>query len=269
MDTPHTYETEQEHSCTAAQEILSAAAEQALPIYQKCLDCDYLGRTCVGRHMSELGGTEAVRGYHKKLRAAKSIHIPEIYPVAPHIGKGTINDYFGRSSSTQDFKLTTVLAIDRALVAICGDRVGQPPLVGFCPADAADLRERNEALATRLNEAEIEIARLTELLRNEKTSSAALLSEQREAYLGQVNSSEERRKEAESRAADYLQRIDRKSAQIEALYNEIRQLNTEILHMASSHAEESKTMVDRVIRMAEIHEDDFRKMQFGTDRESE
>jgi hypothetical protein len=96
--------------------------------------------------MSELGGTEAVRGYHKKLRTAKNIHIPEIYPVAPHIGKGTINDYFGRSSSTQDFKLTTVLAIDRALVAICGKRVGQPPLVGFCPADAADLRERNEAL---------------------------------------------------------------------------------------------------------------------------
>jgi hypothetical protein len=268
MDTLNHHEPEQPHVCTAAPEILSVAAEQALPVYQKCLDCDYLGRTCVGRHMSELGGTEAVRGYHRMLRAARNIHIPEIYPVAPHIGKGTINDYFGRSS-TQDFKLTTVLAIDRALVAICGKRVGQPPLEGFCPADAADLRERNEALATRLNEAEIEIARLTELLRNEKASSAALLSEQREAYLGQVNSSEERRKEAEARATDYLQRVDRKNTQIDSLYNEIRQLNTEILRMASSHAEESKAMVDRVIRMAEIHEDDFRKMQFGTGRESE
>lgn len=267
MDTLNHHEPEQAHVCTAAPEILSAAAEQALPIYQKCLDCDYLGRTCVGRHMSELGGTEAVRGYHKKLRTAKNIHIPEIYPVAPHIGKGTINDYFGRSSSTQDFKLTTVLAIDRALVAICGNRVGQPPLVGFCPADAADLRERNEALATRLNEAEIEIARLTELLRNEKASSAALFSEQREAYLGQVNSSEERRKEAEARAADYLQRVDRKNAQIDSLYNEIRQLNAEILRMASAHAAESKGMIDRVIRLAEIHEDDFRKMQFGISEE--
>lgn len=263
MDTPHTHETEQEHSCTAAPEILSAAAEQALPVYQKCLDCPDLGVVCLGRHLSELGGTEAVRGFHRLLRVARKIPLSKIYTAAPHIGHGTVNDYFGRSS-TQDFKLTTVLAIDRALIAICGNRVGQPPLEGFCPADAADLRSRNEALANRLNESEAEIARLTELLSNAEAASAARMSEQREAYLGQVNSSEERRKEAEARAADYLQRVDRKNAQIDSLYNEIRQLNSEILHMASSHAEELKTMVGRVIRMAEIHEDDFRKMQFGT-----
>lgn len=262
MDTLNHCEAEHAQVCTAAPEILSAAAEQALPVYQKCLDCDYLGRTCVGRHMSELGGTEAVRGYHRMLRAARSIHIPEIYPVAPHIGKGTINDYFGRSS-TQDFKLTTVLAIDRALVAICGKRVGQPPLEGFCPADAADLRERNEALANRLNESEAEVARLTELLKNMSAETSARLEEQRAAFLGQIELALGQKDTAEARAADYLQRIDRKSAQIEELHNEIRQLNTEILHMASSHAAESQVMVDRVIRMAEIHEDDFRKMQFG------
>lgn len=262
MDTPHTFETEQENSCTAAPEILSAAAEQALPVYQKCLDCPDLGVVCLGRHLSELGGTEAVRGFHRLLRVARKIPLSKIYTAAPHIGHGTVNDYFGRSS-TQDFKLTTVLAIDRALIAICGNRVGQPPLEGFCPADAADLRSRNESLANRLNEAEAEIARLTEMLSNAEAASAARMSEQREAFRDQITFAVERMKEADARAADYLLRIDKKSAQIVELNREIRRLNTEILHMASSHAEESKAMVDRVIRMAEIHEDDFRKMQFG------
>ena len=262
MDTPHTHETEQEHSCTAAPEIISTAVEQALPVYQKCLDCPDLGVVCLGRHLSELGGTEAVRGFHRLLRVARKIPLSKIYSAAPHIGHGTVNDYFGRSS-TQDFKLTTVLAVDRALIAICGNRVGQPPLEGFCPADAADLRSRNEALANRLNESEAEIARLTELLSNAEAASAARMSEQRHAFLGQIAFAEDRMKEADSRAADYLQRIDRKNTQIADLNQEIRRLNAEILRMASSYAAESKTMVDRVIHLSEAHAADFRAMHFG------
>lgn len=263
MDIPHHIEPEQAHPCAAAPEIITAEVEHVLPVYQKCLDCPHLGYTCVGRHMSELGGTEAVRGYHRLLRAARNIPISKIYPVAPQIGHGTINDYFGRSS-TQDFKLTTVLAIDRALVAICGNRVGQPPLEGFCPADAADLRIRNESLSGRLNEAEAEIARLTELLSNAEASGMARLSEQREAFLQQITFSADRMKEADSRAADYLQRIDRKNAQIAELNQEIRRLNAEILRMASSYAAESKVMVDRVIRLSESHAADLRQMRFGS-----
>ena len=259
MGIPHTYEEEQAHPSTAAPEIISAAVEQVLPVYQKCLDCPYLGRTCVGRHMSELGGTEAVRGYHRLLRAARNIPISKIYPVAPQIGHGTINDYFGRSS-TQDFKLTTVLAIDRALVAICGNRVGQPPLEGFCPADAADLRVRSEALANRLNEAEAEIARLTEMLRNAESASTARMNEQRAALLDQIKFATERMKEADARAADYLLRIDKKSAQIAEQNLEIRRLNGEILRMASSYATETKNMVDRVIQMSETHSADIKSM---------
>lgn len=268
MDTPHTHETEQEHSCTATSEIISAAVEQALPVYQKCLDCPDLGVVCLGRHLSELGGTEAVRGFHRLLRVARKIPLSKIYSAAPHIGHGTVNDYFGRSS-TQDFKLTTVLAIDRALIAICGNRVGQPPLEGFCPADAADLRSRNESLANRLNEAETEIARLTEMLSNAEAASAARMSEQREAFQGQIELALGQKDTAEARATDYLQRIDRKNALIEELRKEIRQLNSEILHMASSFAAQSQSTVDRVIKLAETHEDDFRKIQFGAGRESE
>lgn len=260
MDTPHTYEAEQVNPCTASPEIISPVVEQVLPVYQKCLDCPDLGRACLGRHMSELGGTEAVRGYHRLLRASRSIPISKIYTAAPQIGHGTINDYFGKSN--QDFKLTTVLAIDRALVAICGNRVGQPPLEGFCPADAADLRTRNEALSGRLSEAEAEIARLTEMLSNVESAATSRLSEQRSAFLDQITFATNRMKEADDRAADYLRRIDRKNEQIAEQSQEIRRLNTEILRMASAYATESKGMVDRVIRLSEAHAEDFRQMHF-------
>ena len=263
METHHTFEAEQSHSCTAAPEIISAEVEQALPVYQKCLDCPDLGVVCLGRHLSELGGTEAVRGFHRLLRVARKIPLSKIYSAAPHIGHGTVNDYFGRSS-TQDFKLTTVLAVDRALIAICGNRVGQPPLEGFCPADAADLRSRNEALANRLNESEAEIARLTELLSNAEAASTARMNEQREAFQGQITFAADRMKEADARAADYLLRIDKKNAQLAELNQEIRRLNAEILHMASAYAAESKSMIDRVISLSEAHATDFRAMRFGT-----
>lgn len=265
MNTTQKHDMEQGYLSTDSPEIVPVPVEQILPVYQKCLDCPDLGIVCVGRHLTELGSTEAVRNYHRLLRAARKISLSKIYSAAPQIGHGTINDYFGRGN--QDFKLTTVLAIGSALVAICGDRVGQPLLEGFCPADAFDLRSRNESLSSRLDEAEAEIVRLTEMLRSAESSSVAQMSEQRAVFLDQINFATERMKEADARAADYLQRIDRKSAQIEALNTEIRRLNAEILHMASSHAAESQVMVDRVIRMAEIHEDDFRKIQFGTSEE--
>jgi HPt (histidine-containing phosphotransfer) domain-containing protein len=266
MDTLITHDTDQGHPCPGAPEIIAAAVEQVLPVYQRCLDCAYLGKTCVGPHMSELGGTDAVRGYHRLLRAARNISVNKIHQAAQQIGHGTITDYFGRGGS-QDFKLTTVLAIDRALVAICGNRVGQPPLDGFCPADAADLRDRSEALVSRLNEAEAEIARLTELLRNAEAASDSRIGEFKAVYQSQINLILGQKDAAEARADDYLQRLDRKSAQIEELHKENRRLNADILRMASAYAAESKGMVDRVIKLAETHEDDFRKMQFGISEE--
>ena len=242
----------------AGPEIGSAEVEQILPIYQKCLDCPDLGKICAGRNMTELGSTEAVRSYHRLLRITRKIPFSKIYDAASQIGHGTINDYFGRGR--MDFKLTTVLAIGSALVAICGNRVGQPPLESFCPADTADLRSRNEALSSRLDEAEAEIVRLTEMLRNAEALSVAQMSEQRAVFLDQITFATERMKEADARSADYLRHIDNKSAQIAELNQEIRRLNGEILRMASSYAAETKNMVDRVIRMSESHSEDLKSL---------
>ncbi len=243
---------------SATSEIVVAEVVQMLPIYQKCLECPDLGKICAGKDLTELGCTEEVRNYHRMLRITRKIQFSKIYAAAPNIGHGTINDYFGRGR--MDFKLTTVLAIDSALVAICGDRVGLPPLEGFCPADAADLRERNEALSTRLSEAEAEIARLTDMLRNAEASSVAQMREQRAVFSEQISFATERMKEADARSADYLRRIDDKSTQIAELNQEIRRLNGEILRMASNYAVETKSMVDRVIKMSETHSEDLKSL---------
>lgn len=250
---------------TDAPEIIVAAVEAILPIYQKCLDCPELGVICSGRDLTELGSAEAVRSYSRLLRVARKITFSQIYAAAPQIGHGTINDYFGRGN--QDVKLTTAIAIHSALVAICGNRVGQPPLESFCPADAADLRTRNEALSNRLDEAESEIVRLTEMLRSAEASSVAQMSEQRAVFVDQIHFATERMKEADARSADYLRRIDNKSAQIAELNKEIRRLNSEILRMASAHVSETKSMLDKVIRIAEDHAADFRAMYFGSEDE--
>lgn len=234
-----------------ASEILAATSSEELPLYQKCLDCGDLGKTCNGRKLTEFGSTEAVRNYHRLLRAARKIPLSRLYSAAPQIGHGTINDYFGRGS--QDFKWTTVSSIDSALVAICGDRVGQPPLESFCPADIADLRKRNEALSTRLDEAEAEIARLTETLRAAEASHVLQMREQRTVFQSQIDFATERMREADARSADYLARNDSKRQQLHEAYSEIRALNAQIIKMAGDNAAEIKALVDRFIRMSDLH----------------
>lgn len=232
-----------------APEIQPAEAAEVLPIYHKCLTCADLGRLCGGQKLAALGNTEAVRTYHRLLKQSRKIQLKAIYSAAPQIGHGTIDEYFGRGG--QDFKWTTVSSIDAALVAICGDRVGLPPLESFCPADAVDLRSRNEALAVRLSEAEAEIARLTETLRTAESSHVAQMREQRTVFQSQVEFAVDRMQEADKRAADYLARNDDKRQLIDTLHREIRSLNGQILKMASDHATEIRMLVDRILSMTD------------------
>ena len=251
MTTQNAQPPTQAASLPDTSEILAITSSEELPLYQKCLDCSDLGKNCNGRKLTEFGSTEAVRNYHRLLRAARKIPLSRLYSAAPQIGHGTINDYFGRGS--QDFKWTTVSSIDSALVAICGDRVGQPPLESFCPADIADLRNRNEALSARLDEAEAEIARLTETLRTAEASHVLQMREQRTVFQSQIDFTTERMREADARSADYLARNDAKRQQLHEAYSEIRALNAQIIKMAGDNAAEIKVLVDRFIRMADLH----------------
>ena len=251
MNTHETQKTAHQSHHPDNPDIFPENAPEILPVYHRCLKCHDLGKTCTGKKLTEIGNSESVRKYHRELRIEKKIKFSAIYAAAPQIGHGTIDDYFGRGS--QDFKWTTVCAVDNALIAIIGDRVGLPPLENLCPADVADLRNRNESLASRLDESEAEIARLTETLKTAESSHIAQMMEQRTVLQSQIDFAVERMHEAEKRAEDYLARNDEKSRRLDELRAEIRQLNAQIIKITGDNAAEVKSLVDRFIRMTDLH----------------
>lgn len=225
----------------AEQGITPGDAAIVLPAYHKCLPCAELGRTCGGQKLAALGSIEAVRAYHRALKAARKIQLKQIYPAAPQIGHGTIEDYFGRSG--QDFKWTTVTAIDSALVAICGDRVGQPLPETPCPFALAEMQERME-------KAEAEAERLSKALATAEEKHLLTLRDQHGVMQAQLEFAQERMRSAEARAEDYLRRNDEKRLQIEKLHEDIRTLNAQLIKMAADHATEIRLLAGRVLDLS-------------------
>ena len=226
----------------AIPEVTPGDAAIVLPAYHKCLQCTELGRTCGGQKLATLGNTEAVRTYHRALKAARKIQLKQIYLAAPQIGHGTIDEYFAKGG--QDFKWTTVSTIDTALVAICGDRVGQPPLETPCQAILAEMQERME-------KAEAEVERLSKALATAEEKHLLTLRDQHGVMQAQLEFAQERMHSAEARAADYLSRNDEKRLKIEQLHEDIRKLNAQLIKMASDHAAEIRMLVDRVLNFTE------------------
>jgi hypothetical protein len=103
-----------------------------------------------------LGDITTVRTFHKELRKARSITLRAIYKAAPQISETTINEYF--SNAVKDFKWTTVSHIDHALLSICGNRVGLPPLDHACPASSSEVRQQLAAADLKLAAAELKSA---------------------------------------------------------------------------------------------------------------
>ena len=58
---------------------------------------------------------------------------------------------------------------------------------------------------------------------------------------------------AEAVSSDYLHRIDTKNQQLLEAYSEIRQLNTEMMKMVSSNADDMKGMIERFFRLTDAH----------------
>jgi hypothetical protein len=124
--------------------------------YNKCLICDDLGSTCNGPSLRSLGSISGVRAYHKSLRKIRKIPISAIAKVATQISAATINEYF--SNDERDYKWTTVSQIDNALLAICGNRIGLPPLLHACPASTSEVRQQMAAADMKIAAAELKLA---------------------------------------------------------------------------------------------------------------
>lgn len=215
----------------------------------KCVDCPELGRTCNGYNIAAIGTVEAVRTYHKAIRTARHFTEAQIVRlVEKRIGSGTVHDYFLRGPI--DPKWQTVAAIDAALVTLCGDRVGQPPLEIPCPATFATLRERCDALSDRLDEAAAENARLTEALATAEENAQTRLTNQR-ADLDKIIQLQQARIAAlEAEKRDYLERNDRKREELEAARSEIRDLNRKILQLTAEFSGKLLDMANKLLDLS-------------------
>ena len=229
---------------------LTAAPGGPAPMpWTKCVDCPELGRTCNGYDIAALGSVEAVRTYHKSIRTARHFTEAQIVRlVEKRIGSGTVHDYFLRGPI--DPKWQTVAAIDCALVTLCGDRAGQPPLEIPCPATFATLRERCDSLSARLDEAAAENARLAEALAAAEENAKTRLTDQR-ADLDQIIKLQQARIAAlEAEKKDYLDRNDRKRAELEAARSEIRDLNRTNLQITREFAAKMLDMYDKLLALS-------------------
>jgi hypothetical protein len=103
-----------------------------------------------------LGDIASVRSFHKAVKKARKIPLRAIAEAAPQISDSTINEYF--SNSVKDYKWTTVSHIDSALVSICGNRVGLPPLDHACPASSSEVRQQLAAADLKVAAAELRAA---------------------------------------------------------------------------------------------------------------
>lgn len=220
----------------------------AIQPWAKCLECSELGRTCNGYDIASLGTVEAVRAYHKALRTARHFTEAKICTlVQSRIGSGTVHDYFLRGPI--DPKWQTVASIDYALVALCGDRAGLPPLETPCPATFGGLRERCDSLAARLDEAAEENTRLAQTLATAEENAKLRLINQRADLDTIINMQAARISALEAEKADYLSRNDLKRRQLEAAQAEIRELNQTILRITGEFATKTASLVDKILAL--------------------
>lgn len=135
---------------------LATESPNSVPGWHNCLDCADLGVNCNGPSLRTLGDIASARSFHKALRKQRKIPLKKIAEAAKNISEGTVNEYF--SNAEKDYKWTTVFTICDALVSICGDRVGLPPLSNPCPASSSEVRSQMAAADLKLAAAELRAA---------------------------------------------------------------------------------------------------------------
>lgn len=150
------------------------------PAYTKCLTCPDYGTTCRGIDITSFKEIKDVRACHKAIRRAKGPTLKAIHKIAWQISESTISDYFG--AGEKDFKWTTVVLINDALLNLCGNRVGMPPIDHSCPASSSEHRSLLAAADLNLAAANLNLANM----QNECDSLRRQLAEADGTHMAQV-----------------------------------------------------------------------------------
>lgn len=215
-----------------------ADCQNSTTLYQKCIDCPDYGSTCNGPKLAAMEDIMTVRAFHRKIRDTRGIPMKLVYLSAQPISESTINDYF--SHSEKDFKWTTVACIDNGLTAICGNRVGKPPLDHPCPASSTDiqdqmgllssqievLRTENSALQVKLTETKGRIITTREEVKEDYASRVQFLKELCDKRQSDLDAMDTKHQKEIARMdainADYLARIDEKNRRLDRLSKSLR-----------------------------------------------
>lgn len=223
-----------------------ADLEKLPPAYQKCIKCPSLGILCGGQKITALRTIECARIYHRALRRERKIQLKPIFAAAPNVSDGTIEDYFGKTP--QDFKWTTVAAIDNALIAIIGNRVGQCPIENPCPDAIVELRDRCETLVERLNEATEENSRLSKALVAAEENIKTQLANQRADLERIIRMQEEQIADLKRENADYLARNDAKRLELQKANQKIQDLTELLARQAGEFADKVLALLNRIAK---------------------
>ena len=165
---------------------------ETVPGWQKCLNCPDLGVTCNGPSNTTLGNIATARTFHKTLVKCRHIPVKRVAEaVKDKISEATVYEYF--SPEEKDFKSSTMFEICKALVAICGDRVGLPPLTNACPASSSEIRAQLAAADLKLAAAELRaaqsetaVADLQQKIISVKARSGERIDQMQKDYTGHI-----------------------------------------------------------------------------------
>ena len=237
--------------------------------FSGCIGCSDMGVTCSGPNLAILTIPE-LRLWANRWREHYKLSIVKC-AAAWDMPEGTVSRFL--SSSDPDFRYASIQGIIQGIIRY-GISADQQKQYHPCPATTEQIQEKVADLERQLVERTEECASLTAKKLNKANEYAERMAEQREnsekhlaekentiAFLRELAAKRQHDLEkSEAVSRDYLDRIDAKNVQIAELNQEIRRLNGEILRMASNYAAETKSMVDRVIKMSETHSEDLKTL---------
>lgn len=237
--------------------------------FLKCIGCPDMGMECLGGNLLMLSLSE-LKKWVKMWKDHYKLSIEacaEIWKIGVSSAKRFLNPM------EKDIRYTTIQCIVRGIVGYgfpADKEFGDHP----CPGTSAEINAKLAVLVKQYDEKREECEYLLERKNahaNEYIERTAELRENHEKQLANKEDTirflkdlseklQHDLEKAEAVSSDYLRRIDTKNQQLMEAYAEIRKLNADILKMVNANAEDLRAMIERFLRMSDMHAEEIRTL---------
>lgn len=253
--------------CTSVNQ--ANTTEKKIIRFEKCIGCSDMGPSCLGPNLLTLSISE-LRAWVKRWKEYYRLSGEQCAAIW-NTPIGTVSRFLATQET--DFKYMTVQGIIRGIVSY-----GQPADQDFedkpCPATSEEIQAQISVYERQLTEKTEECASLAAKKLERANEYTERMAEQRENYEKHLSEktdtiaflrelAEKRQhdlEKEEAQSANYLARIDVKNQQIIDRDAEIKRLNYDLLRMASTHAEETKNLIDRILRMTDEYAEEIKAL---------